>query len=102
MINVQFEWDTQKAIANEKKHGITFARAAEAYLDPFAYTKQDRFENGEYRWQTIGVTNDGQRLLLIAHVNRYESQLEVVRIISARKATKQEKKRYDDNQIHGR
>lgn len=93
MTNTTFEWDEQKAAANLKKHGVSFELAVQVFLDPFQETLQDRFENGEYRWQTIGMVN-GRRIILVAHVNRYDDNKEVIRIISARKATKQEKKRY--------
>jgi uncharacterized DUF497 family protein len=52
---VQFEWDEAKAESNFRKHGIRFEIASEALFDPFAIVEQDRIENGEYRWRTIGM-----------------------------------------------
>lgn len=93
MENIIFEWDEAKAEANVRKHGIRFEDAAKVFNDPNHYTVQDRFENGEYRWQTIG-TVAGEQVLLVAHVFRYRDQVEIIRLISARKATKLERKRY--------
>lgn len=94
MENLNFEWDENKAAANYRKHGIRFEYAAKVFKDPNCLTSQDRFENGEYRWQTIGEV-DGQQLVLVAHVYRYRDGTEVVRIISARKASRAERKKYD-------
>jgi len=65
--------------------------------DPFAVVEQDRIENGERRWQTLG-TVDGCLLLLVAHtVQNAEDGIEVIRIISARRAEPKERKRYEQN-----
>lgn len=97
MTSTVFEWDDAKAKANFKKHGILFQVAAQVFDDPFHIATQDRFEQGEHRWQTIGMA-EGYLVLLVAHTTRqqYENDfIEVVRIISARPATKQERKRYE-------
>lgn len=88
-----FEWDEEKAANNYRKHGIKFEQAVKIFQDPNIYTEQDRFENGEYRWQSIGSVGDYQ-LLLVAHTFQYDRYTEIVRIISARKASKQERKKY--------
>ena len=93
MENINFEWDEEKAAINLRKHGIKFEVAAHVFSDPNHLTVQDRFENGEYRWQTIG-TVAGEQILLIAHVYRYRGDTEIIRLISARKATKTERKKY--------
>lgn len=89
-----FEWDEHKAQINKKKHGVSFELAARIFADPNAFSHQDRFENGEYRWQTIGMV-EGCLILLVAHTVKSGLDGEVIRIISARKATKQEQKLYD-------
>jgi len=90
-----FEWDEKKAEINFRKHGIRFDEAAHAFDDPLAISIQDRIENGEQRWQTIGMVN-GFLLLLVAHTVRLESEgVEVVRIISARRADKKERVHYE-------
>ncbi len=83
-----FEWDERKAAANDRKHGIRFKEAALAFNDPFSLSEQDRIENGEQRWQTMGMVG-GCLLLLVAHTVRFE-EVEVVRIISARPADRKE------------
>lgn len=90
-----FEWDEQKAEINLRKHGIRFEDAARVFDDPLAVTDQDRIENGEQRWQTVGMA-DGYLLLLVAHTVRFEDEgIEVVRIISARRVDRVERRRYE-------
>lgn len=92
-----FEWDEAKAESNFRKHGVRFEAAALAFDDPLAKTIQDRIENGEMRWLTLGMVH-GIQLLLAAHTLRdSESGAEIVRIISARRPTKQEKRNYENN-----
>jgi uncharacterized DUF497 family protein len=94
---IRFEWDDKKAEANYLKHGIRFEEAKAAFFDPNRIEEQDRFENGEMRWRTIGM-NDNCLLLFIAHTIR-ENGVETIRIISARRATPQERKRYGNREI---
>lgn len=90
-----FEWDEQKAETNFRKHCIRFSDAVRVFDDPLAVTDQDRIENGEQRWQTVGVV-DGHLLLLVAHTLRFEDEgIEVVRIISSRRVDRAERKRYE-------
>lgn len=94
-MNRIISWDNAKAKTNHKKHGVLFEIAALAFDDPLSVSIQDRFENGEERWQTIGLVH-GSLLLLVAHTLRdTDTGEEVIRIISARRPTKQERKRYD-------
>lgn len=93
-MRICFEWDAAKAAANLRKHGVSFDLASLAFADPFALIAQDRFEGGEYRWQTLGLV-EGCLLLLVAHTVTDADGTEVVRIISARKATRKERQRYD-------
>jgi uncharacterized DUF497 family protein len=89
-----FAWDSQKAAANIKKHQVSFELAARIFADPFALTYQDRIENGEYRWQIIGLV-DGCLFLLVAHTLEENNNTEIIRIISARRADAKERKRYE-------
>ncbi|MDO5058092.1 MAG: BrnT family toxin [Lautropia sp.] len=92
-----FEWDDAKANSNRLKHGISFEEAAQVFADEFRIMQQDRIENGEARWQTLGQTN-GAVVLLVAHtVWDDEEGIEVVRIISARLATRAERRHYHDH-----
>ncbi|RUU70060.1 BrnT family toxin [Mesorhizobium sp. M2C.T.Ca.TU.009.01.2.1] len=96
MEELRFEWDLEKAGSNLRKHGVSFETAVRVFSDPFALTEQDRVEGGEYRWQTTGLV-DGALVLLVAHADREERGIEVIRIISARRATTRERRRYAEN-----
>jgi len=93
---VWFGWDEAKARSNARKHGVRFEDAMLIFADPWALVDQDRIEGGELRWQTLGMVG-GLVLLLVAHTARTEDQDEIIRIISARKAVRKERKRYDQN-----
>lgn len=81
---ISFEWDTAKAKANIRKHGVSFDEARSVFYDEFAVQFFDE-ENSdsEERFLMLGMSNKA-RLLLICHCERDEN---VIRIISARKAT---------------
>jgi uncharacterized DUF497 family protein len=91
-----FEWDKNKAESNYRKHGIRFEEAALVFDDPLAWSEQDRIENGEERWQTIGQV-EGCWLVLVAHTVWEEDDTEVIRIISARPANRKERTRYEQS-----
>lgn len=91
----EFEWDPAKARRNLKKHGITFERAATLFLDPHALSELDE-EHSEHeeRWITMGVDRTGS-VLVVCHTYREEGDDGArIRLISARKATKNETKQY--------
>ncbi len=92
-MNTRFEWDPDKARSNLKKHGISFDTATLAFDDPHSITEIDRIEGGEYRWQTIGMAF-GVSLLLVAHTVEDED-VEVIRIISARRTVPIERRKYE-------
>ena len=56
---MEFVWDERKNQINKRKHGISFEIAALVFEDPYHLTRQDREVEGEPRWQTIGIVNDG-------------------------------------------
>jgi len=91
---IRFEWDPAKAAANLRKHRVSFEIAMRAFFDPFALVEQDRIEGGEQRWQTLGMV-EGLVLLLVAHTVREDRDIEVIRIISARRAEPRERRRYE-------
>jgi uncharacterized DUF497 family protein len=94
--SIRFEWDEPKNLSNQRKHGLSFEEAAQVFRDPMQVSFQDRIENGEERWQTLGLVR-GVLLLMAAHTLREEGQAStVVRIISARRATRQERRLYED------
>lgn len=87
-----FEWDDDKDEINLRKHGVTFAEAATVFDDPLAitYFDPDHFQE-ESRFLTIGMSVDG-RVLILSHTDRGEN----IRIISARAATRFERKGYEN------
>lgn len=87
-----FEWNNRKALTNLAKHGVSFETARKVFDDPFAVDIEDRSANyGEVRRRIVGVGN-GLILTVI-----YTERSELIRIISARKATRAERKEYHDN-----
>jgi len=93
-MQTRFEWDPTKAANNLKKHCVSFETATRVFADPFAVVEQDRIENAEHRWQTLGSVS-GYLLLLVAHTVRDDNDTEVIRIISARVATSKERRHYE-------
>ena len=81
--------------SNLRKHGVSFETAVRAFTDPYALVEQDRVEDGEERWQTIGIV-EGVLLLMVAHTVREQNDIEVIRIISARLANRRERRRYEE------
>ena len=94
-MQTRFEWDPTKAANNLRKHGVSFQTAARVFTDPYALVELDRLENGEERWQTIGVV-EGVLMLMVAHIGRERDDIEVIRIISARRADRRERRRYEE------
>ncbi len=89
----RFEWDKVKAAKNAIKHGVTFEVAASVFGDALAYTFQDPDHSvGEERMVTFGYSTEG-RLLAVVHIERNR----VIRIISARRATKHERGIYEQS-----
>jgi|APFre7841882724_1041349.scaffolds.fasta_scaffold489838_1 uncharacterized DUF497 family protein len=89
---MHFEWDTKKAIANRRKHGITFEEASSALRDSFSATARDPdHSDDEERFVTFGLSSLG-RLLAVSHTDRGEA----VRIISARITTNAERLIYEE------
>ncbi|MDB5562264.1 MAG: hypothetical protein JWN11_1682 [Hyphomicrobiales bacterium] len=92
---MEFEWDEEKNRANIAKHGIAFEDAAYVFDDPFALIELQGFVDSEERWQAIGSVNDVQ-IFFVAYTHRDEfSGHEVVRMISARRANRLERQRYE-------
>ncbi len=92
---MKFEWDNNKAASNTRKHGVTFEEAGTALADFRSITIPDPLHpEDEERLVTIG-RSERQQLLVVVHTERGD----VIRLISARKATTHERKRYE--QSHG-
>jgi uncharacterized DUF497 family protein len=89
---MEFEWDTNKAIANLQKHEVSFAEAATVFGDPLSITFPDPDHSiNESRFITIGLSTNG-RIIILSHTDRDER----IRIISARKATRKEQRFYEE------
>ena len=87
---MNFSWDERKAVSNLKKHGVAFEEASTVFADPLALAIDDALESE--RTLLLGMSNR-QRLLLVVHVELDESR---IRIISARRATSHERRRYEE------
>ncbi|MEJ1964282.1 MAG: BrnT family toxin [Gammaproteobacteria bacterium] len=89
---MRFIWDPRKAAANLRKHGVSFEEAATSLSDAMAITGADPDHSlGEARWVTFGVSSQ-RRLLAVAHTEEDD----IIRIISARKAGRAERKLYEE------
>ncbi len=89
-MHMSVEYDPAKAASNLKKHGVSFADAEGALLDPLAVTIEDTSAEGEQRFVTMGLGSAGE-ILVVVYVN-YEERY---RIISARRATQRERRVYE-------
>ncbi len=87
-------WDESKNQINQTKHRLGFETAQHVFDDPLHISRQERIEGGEQRWQTIGLVH-GVVLLLVAHTVTEVDGHETIRIISARKADKTERRIYE-------
>jgi hypothetical protein len=92
---IQFEWDTTKAASNLKKHGISFDEAKSVFYDEFAVQfYDDGHSDDEDRFLMLGLSCES-KILLVCHCERDSGH--TIRIISARKATTNERKHYKGN-----
>ena len=90
---MQFEWDAAKAATNVLRHGVDFDEASTVFADGLSATGRDPDHSiGEARFLTFGLSSKG-RLLAVSHTDRGG----VVRIISARAATRKEKQIYEED-----
>ncbi|MCG5057010.1 MAG: BrnT family toxin [Limnoraphis sp. WC205] len=92
MKKISFQWDEQKNKINQQKHGISFEEAESVFLDDYAVQFWDEnHSEDEERFLLLGLSSK-MRILLVVHCFREEEA--IIRIISARKATKNESKEY--------
>jgi hypothetical protein len=95
---MRYEWDDGKNRRNLSKHKVSLEAASLVFDDPNVVSVPDRVMEGEERWQSLGMVEGV--VLLVAHTYRDEDGEEVIRLISARKATAQERRAYAQNQKH--
>ena len=90
-MSLRFEWNRKKVLLNIRKHGITFEEASTVFGDFLSITIPDTYHSiGEDRFITVGTSIKG-RIVVVMHTERHD----VIRIISARKATKNERNQYE-------
>lgn len=89
---IRFEWDPRKARQNLQKHGIDFTEASTVFADMLSITIPDPDHSvGEERWVTIGLSTR-RRLLVVVHTDEGETS----RLINARRADPQERRKYEE------
>ncbi len=90
-----FSWNADKALGNYEKHGVSFEEAATVFYDSAALDLEDE-ENPapEQRWIRLGFSTNGRMLVVVYTLRRLDDGKETIRIISARQATKKERKTY--------
>jgi len=94
-VELNFEWDTEKARGNLEKHGVSFEEAGTVFGDLLSGTVLDPdHSDDEDRYIIIGTSNRG-RVLLVAYTDRND----VIRIISARPLTRSERKQYEESEF---
>ena len=94
---MQWTWDPEKNRINQREHGVGFETASLVFNDPLAFTQLDDFYVGELRWQTLGMV--GGAILFVVHTwpgDYNELGLSIGRIISARRATAHERRKYEE------
>jgi len=91
---MRFEWDPAKAAGNIRKHGVSFDEAVTVFRDPLAFIFDDVTHLDQEHREIIIGSSALRRMILVCFVERLE---DVVRIISARLATRQEIKDYEEN-----
>ena len=91
---IKFEWNAAKAASNERKHGVSFEEAISVFYDEFAiqFFDSESSEHEEDRFLMLGLSSES-RILIICHCERDSGN--TIRIISARKATRKERRFYE-------
>lgn len=90
-MNIRFQWDPKKSARNETKHDVPFAEAATVFQDPLAFIFDDEEHSTEEHREIIGHSKR-ERLLVVAFTERDD----VIRIISARRADREEREDYEN------
>ena len=96
----EFDWDDNKAAINLGKHGVDFREAMTVMLDPLAMTSFDtEHSQDEERWISVARSNDGALLLVVHTFTATGPNSALVRIISARAATRNERRQYEQGTL---
>jgi len=90
---MKFGWDSNKNVRNIQKHGISFRRACEVFFDPGLVTEPAADDGGGEIRAAIGYLENEPTLLYVVHI---ETTQDLIRLISAREATRNERQRYEE------
>ena len=90
--DIRFEWDSNKAESNLRKHGIAFESACEVFFDPFLRMLEPEIHSGQIREAIVGMTMNWRLLYVIYTM----SEDDIFRIISARPVTRHERQQYEE------
>ncbi len=93
--NIRFEWDKAKNRRNKNIHNLSFETAVEVFADPFAFTIPDRYQDSEERFWTVGRLRN-LVITVVVHTSSDDKGEVVIRVISARRATPQERQLYEE------
>lgn len=94
----QFEWDEAKALANLRKHGVSFELAATAFFDPRLLTVADlAHSETEERWFSVGCASNGSLVTVVYLWSEPDAATTKIRLISARRASLAESAQYEEN-----
>jgi uncharacterized DUF497 family protein len=93
---MKFVFDPRKEQRNIAKHGLDFSLAEAVFADPLASEVYDRFENGEHRYHLCGLAGSTSRLITVVYTFPDPNDEDTIRVISVRKATKPERRRYEE------
>ena len=91
---MRFEWDPDKAAANLAKHRVSFELASRLWNDPLIDIRLESVVDGEERWMAVGLVRS-MTILAVVHVHPDAFDEDLIRIISARRATPHERRRYE-------
>jgi hypothetical protein len=97
-VRIDFDWDPAKATSNTAKHGVTFEEAMTVFHDPLARSILDR-RAGEERWVTLGEAATGNILVVVHTWIEIDPERTAVRIISARRPTRNEARQYREDPL---
>ena len=93
--NIMFTWDSQKATINFEKHKVSFGEAATVFHDPRAFNWEDLEHSGEeLRFKRLGLSSADRVLIVVYTIRRSHNANKAIRIISARQASRKERKAY--------
>ena len=96
-MRLRFEWNKEKAASNVKKHGVSFYEAQTVFYDRLAYIFDDEVHSEDEPREIIIGHSSNERLLLVCFTERAPA---LIRIISARRATKRERRDYEESRYH--